>query len=177
MEDYVILVDENDNELGVEEKLKAHIDGGKLHRSFSIFVFNDSTRLMLQKRSYDKYHSGGLWSNTTCSHPRPGEIVIEAANRRLQEEMGFDCELKEEFKFIYKASLDNGYTEHEIDHVLIGAYSGDPLINKEEVSDWKWADVAWLCKDIELNPHNYTYWLKIALEKINERDMLEGKSV
>jgi len=123
----VVLVDENDNEIGVEEKINAHRKG-LLHRAFSIFVFNSKNELLLQKRAADKYHSGGLWSNTCCSHPRPGENLKDAAHRRLQEEMGFDCSLREVFSFLYKKSFDNGLTEHELDHVFFGKFDGIPKL-------------------------------------------------
>src|SRR3989344_7340032 len=121
MKDYIILVDENDNQIGIEEKIKAHLDG-KLHRAFSIFVFNNKGELLIQQRALDKYHSAGLWTNTCCSHPKPEEQIIEAGHRRLKEEMEFDCELNEAFSFKYKAVFDNGLTENEYDHVLIGYY-------------------------------------------------------
>lgn len=165
MSEQIILVDENDDEIGVEEKLVGHL-AGKLHRGFSIFVFNTKGELMLQKRAKSKYHSGGLWTNTCCGHPRPGENVIAAAHRRLQEEMGFDCDLHEATSFIYKVPLDKGITEHEFLHVFVGTYDGDPLINKEEADAWKWITVPKLRDDIEKSPEKYTYWFKVALKKI-----------
>jgi len=166
MEEKIILVDKNDNQVGIEEKLKAHQNGGKLHRAFSIFVFNSKGELMLQKRAKTKYHCPGLWTNTCCSHPRPGEELEDAAHRRLKEEMGFDCELKEDFDFIYKAKFDNGLTEWEFDHVFLGQYDGSPRINPNEADDWKWIKMRDLKKDIKANPRNYTPWFKIALEKL-----------
>ena len=163
----VILVDKNDREIGSEEKIKAHREGN-LHRSFSVFVFNSEGRLLMQQRASSKYHSGGLWSNTCCSHPRPGEQVTEAAHRRLKEEMGFDCPLKELFTFTYKVKFPNGLSEHEFDHVLIGKFNGNPKPNPEEAGSFRWADPDSLRKDVEGNPDNYTYWLKAALSRFPE---------
>lgn len=167
MEEKIILVDENDREIGSGEKLKVHQEG-KLHRCFSIFVFNSKGELMLQERARSKYHSGGLWTNTCCSHPRVGENINEAAHRRLAEEMGFDCGLKEIFSFIYKAKLDHGLWEHEFDHVFIGRYDGEPKIDPEEAEGWKWIGFNELIKDIAENPENYTEWFKIAMDKNRE---------
>jgi isopentenyl-diphosphate delta-isomerase len=165
IEEKVILVDENDNQIGTEEKIKAHQEG-KLHRCFSIVVFNSKKELLIQKRTEDKYHSSGLWTNTCCSHPIPGEDTKEAAHRRLKQEMGFDCDLKESFTFIYKRKFNNGLTEHEYDHVFIGEFEGSPNPNPEEVSDWKWITRKELENDIQKNPNNYTYWFKILIDKI-----------
>lgn len=165
MENEIILVDENDNEIGVGEKLEVH-KSGKLHRAFSIFIFNLSGQLLIQKRASNKYHSGGLWSNTCCSHPRPGEGLEMAVHARLREEMGFDCELKEIYKFIYKVRFDNGLTEHECDHVFIGKSDAVPVLNAEEAEDWKWADPRWLSADMKDNPIGYTYWFKMSLDDV-----------
>jgi len=164
----VILVDENDQEIGQEEKIKAHSDGGKLHRAFSIFVINSKGELMMQKRAKTKYHCGELWSNTCCSHPKPGEEIVQAAHRRLQEEMGFDCDLKEGFSLIYKVPFDNGLTEFEFDHFLFGNYDSEPKINPEEADEWKWIKIEDLEKDVAENPDFYTPWLKIALPRVVE---------
>ena len=137
MKEQVILVDEQDNPIGLMEKIEAH-EKALLHRAFSVFVFNDKKELMLQQRAADKYHSPLLWTNTCCSHQREEETNLEAGKRRLQEEMGFVCELKEVFYFIYKAPFDNGLTEHELDHVMIGEFNDKPIINKEEVEAYKW---------------------------------------
>jgi len=161
----VILVDENDNEIGTEEKMKAHQEG-KLHRAFSIFVFNSKGQLLLQKRAKSKYHSGGLWTNTCCSHPNPGESLEKAVQRRLKEEMGFYCELKEIFSFVYKANFDNGLTEYEYDHVFMGKFDGEPNPNPEEVDEWKWVSLEELKKDIQENPDNYSYWLRASIDKV-----------
>ncbi|HNT49451.1 MAG TPA: isopentenyl-diphosphate Delta-isomerase [Cyclobacteriaceae bacterium] len=158
----VILVDEHDRPVGTMEKLLAH-QQGKLHRAFSILVFNSKGDLMLQQRAPDKYHSGGLWTNTCCSHPRPGENVIEAGKRKLIQEMGFDCDLTYSHTFIYKAELDNNLTEHELDHVLIGYYDDEPILNKEEVSNWKFAELKTIQDDVVQNPNQYTQWFKIIL--------------
>ena len=163
-EEMVILVDENDNELGLMEKLKAH-EKGVLHRAFSVFLLNKSNELLLQKRALSKYHSPGLWTNTCCSHPRDNETIIEAANRRLGEEMGISSSMKPLLSFIYKAEFDNGLTEHELDHVVIGNFNGHPVINEDEVCDWKWENIDFLKKDLVDKPNIYTVWFKIIFEK------------
>jgi isopentenyl-diphosphate delta-isomerase len=145
-------------------KMEAH-EKAVLHRAFSVFVLNKKGELMLQQRAADKYHSPLLWTNTCCSHQRKGESNLEAGKRRLQEEMGFSCELKELFSFIYKAPFDNGLTEHELDHVMIGHYEDSPVINKEEVEDFKWMTLSNVKNDIATNPSNYTAWFKIIFEK------------
>ncbi|MEM0932343.1 MAG: isopentenyl-diphosphate Delta-isomerase [Bacteroidota bacterium] len=163
-EENVILVNEDDQPIGLMPKMEAH-EKALLHRAFSVFVLNDSGEIMLQQRAADKYHSPLLWTNTCCSHQRDGEGNIEAGKRRLREEMGFSVELKELFSFIYKAPFDNGLTEHELDHVLIGRYNGLPKINKEEVADWKWMHPTQIHSDILKNPDNYTAWFKIIFER------------
>ncbi len=165
MKEEVILVDEQDKELGLMEKMEAH-EKGVLHRAFSIFVFNSKNEVMLHQRAWSKYHSGGLWTNTCCSHPRAGETVVEAAHRRLQEEMGFDCDLEEQFSFIYKKDLDNELTEHELDHVVFGFTDHQPEINPEEVADWKYMQLEDLKQDIVANPNQYTEWFKICLPEV-----------
>jgi len=165
--EYVILVNKKDLPLGTMEKIEAH-ERGELHRAFSVFVFNPQGQLMLQKRADDKYHSPGLWTNTVCSHPRTGEKTIEAAHRRLMEEMGFDCELEEAFSFIYKAHVGDGLIEHEYDHVFIGTTDKTPKPNPEEVSDWKYVWMGELYTDIENNPQNYTEWFKIAIKELKD---------
>ena len=159
----VILVDENDNQVGLMPKLEAH-QKGLLHRAFSIFIFNSKYELLLQKRASSKYHSGGLWTNTCCSHPREGEDILDAAKRRLFEEMGIETSLRKVHDFIYKAELDNDLTEHEFDHVIYGIYNEDPIINKDEADDFKWIDMDSLNEDIKTNGNNYTIWFKIAFE-------------
>ncbi len=161
----VILVDENNNEIGEEEKIKAHKEG-KLHRAFSIFVFNSKRKLLLQQRAKTKYHSGGFWSNTVCGHPRPNENYQQATHRRLKEEMGFDCELEKLFCFIYKTDFKNGLIENEYGCVFIGKFDGNPIPDPEEAIDYKWISLEDLKKDIEKNPEKYTEWLKIILKRI-----------
>ena len=161
----VVLVDREDNTLGVMSKMEAH-ELGALHRAFSIFVFNSKGELMIHQRALSKYHSPGLWSNTCCSHPRLDEAVMDNAHQRLQEEMGFDCELEPAFTFVYKSDVGQGLTEHEFDHVLVGQYDGDPNINKSEVEDWKFMSMNALRDDIDHHPANYTEWFKIAFEKV-----------
>src|SRR5699024_10054624 len=158
--EHVILVDENDRPIGTMKKIEAHRTA-LLHRAFSVFIVNDDHQIMIQKRAEHKYHSPGLWANTCCSHQRKGENSIEAGKRRLMEEMGFTTELRETATFIYKAPFDNGLTEHEFDHILVGHYNEDPHINPEEVADWKWVDIDALRKDVSENPGKYTAWFKI----------------
>lgn len=161
----VILVDEKDNEIGLGEKMEVHRHG-KLHRAFSVFVFNSKGQMMLQKRAITKYHGGGLWSNTCCSHPRKGEAPLEAAKRRLQEEMGFTCDLTKLYSFIYKTDVDNGLIEHELDHVFVGKFDGAPRLNSEEVGEWRWVGLEELKKDMGKNPGNYTFWFKKVMETV-----------
>lgn len=172
----VILVDTNDNPMGSEEKIKAH-ELALLHRAFSVFVFNKKGELMLQRRALSKYHSPGLWTNTCCSHPRPGEETVDAAHRRLLEEMGFDCDLEWKFSFIYKAPFDNGLTEHEFDHVFFGTYDHEPFINRDEAEAWKWIKIDDLLADVKKNPSNYTVWFRIALEKMMEKNVLQSSGL
>lgn len=162
--EYVILVDTEDNPIGKMEKLEAH-EKALLHRAFSVFVFNENKELMLQQRALSKYHSPGLWTNTCCSHQRVGETNIEAGKRRLQEEMGFSVELEDVLSFIYKAPFDNGLTEHELDHILIGNYNGNPKPNPDEVESWKWASIDYIVEDISQYPEKYTAWFKIIFQK------------
>ena len=163
--EYVILVDQDDRQIGQMEKQAAHLDP-HLHRAFSVFVFNSRGELLLQQRAFSKYHSPGLWTNTCCSHPRDGETVMEAANRRLKEEMGMRCELREVYSFIYKAPVGQGLTEHEFDHVLIGHTDEPPCINTEEVAAWKYTSLDDLENDIRLHPEQYTEWFKITFDEM-----------
>lgn len=158
----VILVDKNDIPRGTMEKMEAH-QKGELHRAFSIFVFNSKGELLLQRRAMDKYHSGGLWTNTCCSHPQPEEETLEAAKRRLKEEMGIEIHLEKKFDFIYHAQLDNNLIEHEFDHVYFGQYNLEPIINLEEALDYKWITIQELKNEIKLYQQKYTEWLKIAI--------------
>lgn len=166
MEDQVILVDESDNEIGAEGKMAAH-RSGKLHRAISVFVFDSRNRLMLQRRATTKYHSSGLWSNTCCGHPRPGEGNIGVANRRLREEMGIECELSKAFCFVYRVPFENGLIEHEYDHVFFGQYDGIPAPNRDEVDDWRWIDMAKLSVDMKQNPGAYSSWLAVCLDRVS----------
>jgi len=163
IEEQVILVNEKDEKIGLMPKQEAH-EKGLLHRAFSVFIFNDSKELLLQQRASHKYHSPDLWTNTCCSHQRDGESSLEAGKRRLQEEMGFVVNLNETASFIYKAPFDNGLTEHEYDHILIGSYNKEPMPNKDEVSSWKWMKIKAVQDDINNNPHKYTAWFKIIFE-------------
>ncbi len=163
----VVLVNEHDEDIGLMEKMEAH-EKGLLHRAFSIFVFNSKDELLLQQRAIEKYHSGGLWTNTCCSHPRKNETIVEAANRRLQEEMGFECTLKQTFSFVYKAVLDQGLTEHELDHVVIGFSDTEPILNPEEVMDWKYMTMDAVKQDMEIHPKAYTEWFKIIFNRVHE---------
>jgi isopentenyl-diphosphate Delta-isomerase len=165
VQDYVVLIDRNNKKIGVEEKMKAHIDA-KLHRAFSVFVFNSKGELLIQQRAKEKYHCGGLWANTVCSHPRPNESYSKATHRRLSEEMGFDCKLTKKFCFTYKVKFDNELTENEYDCVFVGKFDGDPKPNPSEVVNYKWISMKDLKKDIKKSPEKYTEWLKIALKKM-----------
>lgn len=163
-EELVILVNEKDEQIGLMPKMEAH-EKALLHRAFSVFVFNSKNELMLQQRALGKYHSPGLWTNTCCSHQRDGESNIEAGVRRLQEEMGFSTSLEDTISFIYKAPFDNGLTEHEFDHILVGHYDDEPNINPAEVASWKWMSLEDVKKDMEMSPEHYTAWFKIIFEK------------
>ena len=166
-EELVILVNEKDEKIGLMPKMEAH-EKALLHRAFSVFVMNDKNELMLQQRALHKYHSPGLWTNTCCSHQRDGESSLEAGRRRLMEEMGFTTPLKETTSFIYKAPFDNGLTEHEFDHVLVGTYNDEPVINPEEVADWKWMSLEAVKEDIKKKPEQYTAWFKIIFDKFSQ---------
>lgn len=163
-EEHVILVNKKDEPIGLMEKMEAHRKA-LLHRAFSVFIFNDKNELMLQQRAAEKYHSPLLWANTCCSHQREGESNLDAGKRRLQEEMGFVCNLKESFSFIYKAPFDNGLTEHELDHVMIGHFNEAPTINPDEVESYKWMSLGAVQDDIKKNPEIYTEWFKIIFKE------------
>src|SRR5881628_3708342 len=174
MTETVILVDEKDRPIGYEEKISAHSNGGKLHRAFSIFVFNSKGEVLLQLRAKAKHHFRNLWTNPCCSHPRKGEELERAAHRKLKQEFGFDTELKEVFSFLYKAKDPNsGLTEHEFDHVFIGEYNGVPKPNPEEIDDWKWVTPSVLKHDLANNPDHYTPWLKPAFEGLVRRNRIK----
>ena len=163
-EENVILVNEKDEQIGLMPKMEAH-EKALLHRAFSVFVFNKKNELMLQQRASHKYHSPLLWTNTCCSHQREGETNIEAGKRRLQEEMGFETELEDTISFIYKAPFDNGLTEHEFDHILVGNFEDGPNINLDEVAAWKWMPLEEVKEDMIHHPALYTEWFKIIFDK------------
>jgi len=165
--EYVILVTKDDKPLGTMEKMEAH-EQAKLHRAFSVFIFNSQGELLLQQRASDKYHSPLLWTNTVCSHPRQGEKTIDAAHRRISEEMGFDCDFEEAFSFVYRAKVGQGLTEHEFDHVFIGTSDNVPSPNVDEVESWKYIKLETLEVDVKENPDDYTVWFKIALAEVLE---------
>lgn len=168
-EEMVVLVDLSDRTVGFEEKLRAHENGGKLHRAFSVFVFDGAGRMLLQRRSRKKYHFGGLWTNACCGHPRREETLEKAAHRRLREELGFDAELEEGFSFVYRAHDPvSGLTEHEFDHVFVGRYYGEPRPDPEEAEDWEWVGPAGLVADLERNPHRYTPWFRMVVGRVME---------
>jgi isopentenyl-diphosphate delta-isomerase len=164
LEENVILVNERDEPIGLMPKMEAH-EKAVLHRAFSVFVLNSKNEIMLQQRAHHKYHSPLLWTNTCCSHQREGETNIQAGSRRLFEEMGFQTELKELFHFIYKAPFDNGLTEHELDHVMIGYYNEAPSINPDEVEAWKWMPIEAVKADIQNHPDLYTIWFQIIFDQ------------
>lgn len=164
-EEQVILVDETDKPIGTMGKLEVH-QKGLLHRAFSVFIFNDRNEMLLQKRALTKYHSAGLWTNTCCSHPQPNEDTLEAANRRLKEEMGMSTALTHKTSFIYKTVFGNNLTEHELDHVYVGYSNENPVINPEEADGFKWICTDELKKEIMNSPEKFTSWFKIAIEKL-----------
>ena len=163
-EEKVILVDLKDQQVGTIGKMEAH-EKALLHRAFSIFILNSNLELLMQQRAYEKYHSPGLWTNTCCSHQREDESNLEAGSRRLMEEMGMTVSLQELFTFIYKASFDNGLTEHELDHVMVGFCDEDPKINTEEVASFKWMNIDSLKKDLKDKPDDYTIWFAIIFDR------------
>lgn len=168
-EQEVILVDEDDNPVGFETKLRAHQDGGRLHRAFSVFIFDCAGRMLLQRRAAQKYHFGGLWTNACCSHPRKGEEVADAARAGLRREFGFSTQMEEIFSFVYRAMDEySGLTEHEFDHVFRGKFDGEPRPDPDEIDDWKWVEPAELTGDLENNPHDYTPWFRLAASRVLE---------
>jgi isopentenyl-diphosphate Delta-isomerase len=167
MVDKVVLVDEQDNEVGTMEKMEAH-EKALLHRAFSVFIFNSKGQMLLQQRALSKYHSGGLWTNACCSHPYPNEAVELAATRRLQEEMGFVTPLNKAFTFTYKAAFDNGLTEHEYDHVFIGRYEDDIIPNEQEVANYCYKSVDEIVEELQSHAVKYTSWFKIALPQLQQ---------
>lgn len=167
IKEYVILVDRADRFAGQMEKMEAHRKA-ELHRAFSVFVLNSDDQLILQRRAMKKYHSPGLWTNTCCSHPRPGEETEQAAHRRLQEEMGFDCALEKVFDFVYRADVGKGLTEYEFDHVFFGRFDEVPVINTDEAMDWKSMSLDEIKEDMDRNPADYTIWFRIAFQRFHE---------
>lgn len=164
MEEYVVLVNPEDEVLGLMEKQQAHING-LLHRAFSVFLFNDKGEMLLQKRASKKYHSPNQWTNAVCSHPRDSETYLEGAKRRLKEELGIEVELSEKFDFIYKANVGGGLWEHELDHVFTGYYDSDFDLNKDEVEQVRYISMENLDKEMSENPEKFTEWFKIILEE------------
>ncbi len=172
--DQVVLVDEQDNEVGTMDKMEAH-QRGLLHRAFSILLFNSRGELLLQKRSKKKYHSGGLWTNTCCSHPLPNETMADATRRKLLHEMGVNPPLEFAFKFIYETKLDHNLIEHEYDHVFVGAFDGKPHVNEDEVEDWKFVNFSLLKREIDLHPEQYSYWFRLILSRPELEKLLACK--
>ena len=168
---FVILVDEHDTQIAVREKLDAH-RAGVLHRAVSVFATADDGRVILQRRAPGKYHSGGLWSNTACTHPHPGESTEDAARRCLRNEMGIDCELRRAFAFTYRAAVGNGLIEHELDHVFVGRFDGTPRAAQAEVTEWRYETPAGLTRALEVAPHEFTAWLPLAWALLLERGAL-----
>ena len=162
-----MIVDANGQAIGTMDKMAAH-RSGTLHRAFSVFIFNNKGQLLLQRRALDKYHSGGLWTNTCCSHPKPGEFILDAAHRRLQEEIGIDCELKEIFQFSYRHEFENGLIENEYDHVFIGISDQLPSPNPDEVAGFRYMDTDLLIFELFEQPDQYTVWFKICIEQLLE---------
>lgn len=158
-----MLVNDHDEETGVMEKMEAHRTGS-LHRAFSVLLFNSRGEMLLQKRAQTKYHSSGLWTNTCCSHPRPGESLEEATRRKLRQEMGIEANPRFAFKFQYKAPLDNQLIEYEIDHVFIGQFDGEPVLNEHEAEDWKFVDLHSLKQQIHTDPQQFTPWFRLILD-------------
>jgi isopentenyl-diphosphate Delta-isomerase len=172
LHDHVIVVDQHDRQVGTEPKLRAHVKG-KLHRAVSVFVFDSSgEKLLLQRRAAHKYHSGGLWSNTCCSHPRPGESTIDAAHRRLREEVGFDCPLEFALTFRYRAEVAPALLENEIDHVFIGRADVTPAPDPAEVAALRWSALHDVVHDLGVNPQRYSAWFGIALGELRSRGLI-----
>ena len=165
--EHLILVDANDNQIGTAEKVQAHKDGA-LHRAFSIFVVNSKGEMLLQRRALSKYHCGGLWANTVCGHPRPGEKLEHAVHRRLNEELGFDCPLTKKFSYIYKAAFENGLTEHEFLHVFVGTSDAKPKPDPQEVMDVSWQSPDAVRRDLKKHPEQYAFWFHQSMERLKD---------
>ena len=165
-EEEVIIVDSQDRFIKIMPKMEAH-KKGILHRAFSVFIINSKEQILLQKRALNKYHSPGLWTNTCCSHQRINESSVLAGSRRLYEEMGMNADLEEIFTFRYRAPFDNGLIEHELDHILIGYSDKEPIINTDEVSEWKWMDINYIIQDLKINPEDYTIWFRLIFNKFS----------
>jgi len=172
MTEKVILVDSNDVDIGLMEKMQAH-EQAQLHRAFSVFLLNDNNEVLLQQRALSKYHCAGMWTNTCCSHPREGETLQKAVDRRLLEEMGISCKTDWSYSFIYKADVGNGLVEHELDHVFLGRFNEQPQPNTEEVADWKYMSVDELKADMADDPEKYTPWFKIIFNEVTNKGILE----
>jgi len=176
MKDFVVLVDQKDNAIGTMEKLEAH-QKGLLHRAFSVFIFNDKGELLIQRRALDKYHSPGLWTNSCCSHPKPKESLLDAAHRRLEEEMGMKCpNLQPVNSFIYKTDFDNGLIENEYDHIVLGTTNALPRINPDEVHEYAYLSIEEIKERIAKAPDTFTYWFKLAIRKIDFSDEFDRLS-
>jgi isopentenyl-diphosphate delta-isomerase len=172
----VILVDENDKPIGSMEKMEAHRKA-LLHRAFSVFIFNSKNEMLIHQRAHSKYHSGGLWTNACCSHPRENETSEQAAHRRLKEEMGFDCPIEHKFSFLYKAELDQGLTEHEFDHVFTGIYENEIKPNAEEVADYRYLSLEQLRRELAATPELFTEWFKIAFKQLDLESVSNNASI
>jgi isopentenyl-diphosphate delta-isomerase len=173
MEEHVILVDELDNEIGTMPKLEAH-QKNQLHRAFSVFIWNSKNEMLLQKRASGKYHSPNLWTNACCSHPRQNESTIDAAHRRLQEEIGITTKLTHSFQFIYQVAFENNLFENELDHVFIGKYNATPVLNLDEVSEYRWVRMEDLQKEIEQAPSTFTYWFKYIIDNYPSKILIHS---
>jgi isopentenyl-diphosphate delta-isomerase len=161
-EEQVVLINANDEEVGTMEKLQAHREG-LLHRAFSVLILNDAGEMLIHQRALGKYHSAGAWSNACCGHPRPGETTQAAAERRLQEEMGFTVPLKKLYHFTYKTDLGNGLSEHEFDHVFLGVYNNAPLPNPTEVADWRYVSIDRLLQELNMKPEQFSFWFRLIM--------------
>jgi isopentenyl-diphosphate delta-isomerase len=161
-EEQVVLINANDEEVGTMEKLQAHREG-LLHRAFSVLILNDAGEMLIHQRALGKYHSAGAWSNACCGHPRPGETTQAAAERRLQEEMGFTVPLKKLYHFTYKTDLGNGLSEHEFDHVFLGVYNNAPVPNPTEVADWRYVSIDRLLQELNMKPEQFSFWFRLIM--------------